>query len=228
MPTQRLGILGGTFNPPHLGHLAAASCALAQLQLDRVALMPSHTPPHKHAHDDPGAAHRLRMCELAVAEHAEHSRLLACALEVERRGASYTVDTLLSLRALHPDIQPTLILGSDAARTLPSWRSPVQILELARLAIAERSGDGRREVLAAIASLRFAPATAPVPGAPAEVVFLEMPHVDISSSMVRERTAHGGDLDGLVGPAVAAYIAQHRLYRAAAGADGAAAGALAS
>jgi nicotinate-nucleotide adenylyltransferase len=227
---QRVGILGGTFNPPHRGHVAVASCALAQLRLDRVVLMPSHTPPHKYAQEDPGPTQRLRMCELAVAAHAG---LSACALEVQRGGASYTVDTLLSLHDLHPNIQPTLILGSDVASTLPTWRSPQRLLALARLAVAERAGDSRAEVLAAVASLHAAPAPASDPaGLPAspvapEVVFLEMPRVDVSSSMVRQRAAQGGDLDGLVGSAVAAYIAQQRLYRTVAGGRGGALGAAA-
>jgi nicotinate-nucleotide adenylyltransferase len=199
-----LGILGGTFNPPHLGHLAVARCALAQLDLDAVALVPSHTPPHKRALDAvalAGPAQRLRMCELAV---AGHDGLSACALEVRRGGPSYTVDTLLSLHALRPDIQPTLILGSDVARTLPAWRAPARLLGLARLAVAERAGDGRAEVAAALASL----------GAGAEeVVYLQMPTVDVSSTIVRRRVAEGGDVDGLVGSAVASYIAQHGLYR---------------
>jgi nicotinate-nucleotide adenylyltransferase len=201
---RRLGILGGTFNPPHLGHIAVATCALAQLGLERVALMPSHTPPHKHVPEGPGPQQRLRMCELAVAAHAG---LSACALEVQRGGASYTVDTLLALRDLHPDIQPTLILGSDVARTLPTWRSPERLLALARLAVAERAGDRRADVLAAVATLGRAPG---------EVLFLKMPRVDVSSSMVRQRVAEGGDLDGLVGSAVATYIARQGLYRTAA------------
>jgi nicotinate-nucleotide adenylyltransferase len=205
---RRLGILGGTFNPPHLAHLALARCALSQLQLECVALMPSHTPPHKHALDDPGPAQRLRMCRLAV---AGEERLCACDLEVKRPGPSYTVDTLQALHALRPDIQPTLILGSDVARTLPTWRSPERLLSLARLAVAERAGENRAEVLAAVRSL----------GAAAEQVrFLDMPPLDISSSMVRQRAAEGGDLVEWLGPVMASYISRHKLYRAIAGTAG--------
>jgi nicotinate-nucleotide adenylyltransferase len=162
--------------------------------------MPSHTPPHKQASEDPGPEHRLRMCELALAGHVG---LSASALEVERRGASYTVDTLLSLHDLYPDTQLTLILGSDMARTLPSWRRPEELLSLARIAVAERPGDGRVQVQDALATLGVAPD---------RVSFLEMPPVDISSSQVRERVAHGESIDELVGSVVGAYIAEHRLY----------------
>lgn len=199
---MHLGILGGTFNPPHLGHLAVASQALSQLGSERVLLMPSHTPPHKLPRQDPGPAHRLRMCRLAVEGHAG---LQAGALEIERGGPSFTVDTLKALHA-SPDTnrsQPrlTLILGSDMARTLPGWRRAGEIVELADIAVAERPGDGREEVLAALESLG------------ARVAFLEMPPIDISSSMVRERVAQGEPVEDLVGPAVSAYIAEQRLYR---------------
>jgi nicotinate-nucleotide adenylyltransferase len=205
---QRLGILGGTFNPPHLGHLAIASHALAQLQLERVLLMPSHTPPHKSSQGDPGPAHRLRMCQLALEGH--QPGLGACALEIERGGPSYTVDTLLALHArAHPDadarrpssLRLTLILGSDMARTLPTWRRPGELVELADIAVAERPGDWREEVLTALEPLG------------ARVFFLEMPAIDISSSMVRSRVARGEPVHELAGPAVAAYIAEHQLYR---------------
>jgi nicotinate-nucleotide adenylyltransferase len=199
-----LGILGGTFNPPHLGHLAVAAHARAQLGLERVLLMPSHTPPHKPALEDPGPAHRLRMCRLAVEEGwagLDVTGVEASALEIERGGPSYTVDTLLDLDARDHSLRLTLILGSDMARTLSGWRRPEEIVELADIAVAERPGDGRDEVLAVLEDLG------------AHRVFLEMPPIDISSSMVRLRVARGEAVGELVGDAVAAYIAEHRLYR---------------
>jgi nicotinate-nucleotide adenylyltransferase len=199
---MRLGILGGTFNPPHVGHLTVASHALAQLGLERVLLMPSHTPPHKLPQHDPGPRHRLRMCELAVEGRAG---LRAGALEIERGGPSFTVDTLLALHAPSASHQPspqlTLILGSDMARTLPTWRSAGEIVELADIAVAQRPEDGREEVLAVLESLD------------ARAAFLEMPPIDASSSMVRERVSRRESVEELVGPAVAVYIAEHGLYR---------------
>ncbi len=216
LPPQQLGVLGGTFNPPHLGHLALARAAGAQLGLERVLLVPSCVSPHKRAVADPGPEHRLRMCELAI---AGEPHLEASPLEVQRGGPSYTVDTLCALRSLHPDASLTLILGSDVARTLPEWHRPVEVASLARLAIAARAGEGRAEALEALGSLR--PATSSIAGS-AEgaahgtqgegAVLLEMPEIPISSSLVRARVAAGGSLDGLVPPTVAAYIAEHALY----------------
>ncbi len=199
-----LGILGGTFNPPHRGHLAVAACARAQLGLEKVLLMPSFAPPHKPAREDPGPEHRLRMCQLAVAVDWKGigvGGIEASALEIERGGASYTVDTLLDIDARTPSSRPTLILGSDMARTLPSWRRPHEIVGLADIAVAERPGDGREEVLSVLESLDT------------RARFLEMPPIDISSSLVRLRAARGEPVGELVGDAVAAYIAEHRLYR---------------
>jgi nicotinate-nucleotide adenylyltransferase len=187
-PALRLGILGGTFNPPHLGHLALARCALAQLGLDRVLLVPSCVPPHKRAEADPGPEHRLRMCELAV---AGVTGLEACPLEVRRGGPSYTVDTLSALHSLHPDATLTLILGSDIARTLPSWHRQDALMALAGIAVAPREGDA---------------------GSVSGAVHLDLPEVPVSSSLVRARVAAGESLTGLVPPAVAAYIAEHSLY----------------
>ncbi len=205
-----LGVLGGTFNPPHLGHLALARCALAQLGLERVLLVPSCLPPHKRAEADPGPEHRLRMCELAV---AGIPGLEACPLEVQRGGPSYTVDTLSGLHALHPQASLTLILGSDIARTLPSWRRPQEIFALADIALAARAGDAPGEVLEALDLLR-PPGDADTAPAALPPALLEMPEVPLSSSLVRARVAAGESLDGLVPPAVAAYIAEHALYTA--------------
>lgn len=204
---RALGILGGTFNPPHLGHIAVARHALDELALERVLLVPAHTAPHKSDGDsasaggDPGPEHRLRMCQLAV-EGIEG--LAVCGIEVERGGLSYTVDTLRSIHANHPDVELTLIVGADIASTLSSWREPEQLRELAQLAVAARGGAARERVLGALAGAR--------------VRFLEMPTIAVSSSLVRRHIARGGAVEELVGPAVARYIDEHHLYRAGAGA----------
>jgi nicotinate-nucleotide adenylyltransferase len=210
----RVGILGGTFNPPHIGHLALARCALCELEVERVVLMPAREAPHKPVGEDPSAEHRLRMCRLAV---TGVEGLTTCALEVERVGPSYTVDTLRAMHARHGDIQLTFIVGADAARTLPSWREPGELLKLASLAVAEREGAGRDDVLRAVAAARSAPATAVESADETEpatgVSFLEMGTVPVSSSLVRERVALGESVEELVGEAVAGYIAEHGLYR---------------
>ncbi len=210
----RVGILGGTFNPPHVGHVALARCALRELRVERVVLMPAREAPHKPAGEDPGPEQRLRMCRLAVAGVAG---LTACALEVERAGPSYTVDTLRAMHASHEDTELTFVVGADAARTLPSWREPGELLKLAALAVAEREGAGRDDVLRAVSAARSASASAAA-GSPEEmgetdVSFLEMGSVPVSSSLVRERVARGEPVEELVGEAVAEYIAEHGLYR---------------
>jgi nicotinate-nucleotide adenylyltransferase len=213
----RIGILGGTFNPPHLGHLALVRHARDELGLERVLLMPAHSAPHKQDEGDPGSEHRLRMCRLAVEGVAW---LAACALEIERGGPSYTVDTLRAVHASHLDAELTFIVGADMARTLPAWREPGELLGLASLAVAERKGagsaaegGGREDVLRALAGLLAGGQPATTDRRSASVVFLGMPAIEISSSVVRERVARGGPVEQLVGGAVAQYIDEHGLYR---------------
>lgn len=197
--TVRIGILGGMFNPPHLGHLALAQAAATQLGLHRVLLVPVLVPPHKPAKWDPGADQRLFMCRLL----AKHAPLVeVCTLELERPGPSYTVDTLRVIHDNQPDAELTLILGADMARTLGSWREPREILKLARLAVAERDGVARREVLDALA---------PLAGAE-RVAFLDMAPRDVSSSEVRRRLTSGEPIEGLVGADIATHIAENELY----------------
>jgi nicotinate-nucleotide adenylyltransferase len=199
----RIGILGGTFNPPHIGHVACARAAADQLGLDGVWLMPVATPPHKRAEQDPGAEHRLALCRLAA---EEDERLSASALEVDRGGPSYTVDTLATLRADRPDDGFTFVAGGDMALSLPAWREPERVLELAGFAVAEREGAGREQIAAALRRLRGAD----------RVLFFELPRVDVSSSSVRDRVAAGESIQDLVPTGVARYIDQRGLYRRAA------------
>lgn len=195
----RVGVLGGTFNPPHVAHLVCAQEARAQLGLDRVLLMPVHTPPHKEAAGDPGAEMRLELCRAAVGgdEGVEISRL-----ELDRGGASYTVDTLRALRAAAPEDELTFVLGGDQAQGLPTWREPAAILELASLAVAEREGIGREDVRGRLEGL--------VP--PGRLRFFDIPRLDISSSELRRRVGAGRPIRHLVPDGVAALIAEHRLY----------------
>jgi nicotinate-nucleotide adenylyltransferase len=187
------------FNPPHLAHIALAQAAVSELGLSRVLLTPVLVPPHKPAMWDPGPEHRLAMCRLAVQDVPD---VEVCTLELQRPGPSYTVDTLRGIHAENPDAELTLIVGADMASTLGSWREPGEILRLSRLAVAEREGSVRRDVCEALAPL----------GARERVVFLEMAPREVSSSLVRRRIAAGEPIEGLVGGAVAAYVAEHRLY----------------
>ena len=207
----RPGILGGTFVPPHVGHMAVAHAALAQLALDRVLLMPANRNPMKGRGPASAPLQRLAMCRLAA---AGAERVEACGLEIERGGASFTVDTLRGIHGSHPDAALTFILGADTATQLPSWREPQALVELAELAVAARGGAARAQVSGALA-----PLAAEVPDAPARglrLAFLEMPEIDVSASEVRRRVAAGEPIADLVAPAVAAYIAEHGLYARAA------------
>lgn len=199
-----IGILGGTFNPPHMGHLVMAQEALDQLDLERVVLLPVAVPPHKEAREDPGGAARVELCRLAV---AADERLGVSTLEVDRGGASYTVDTLRELHELQPEHDLTFIVGGDMAQSLPAWREPEAVLALARLAIAERAGVRREDVARLLEPLHGGD----------RVTFFDMPRIDVSSSDLRRRVAEGRPIRYLVPDAVADAIARRDLYRTAAG-----------
>jgi nicotinate-nucleotide adenylyltransferase len=148
--------------------------AHAQLGLDRVILIPVASPPHKELTDDPGAEERLRLCELAV---AKDDRLAVSRVEVDRGGSSYTVDTLREIHASAPEDDLTFIVGGDMAHSLPAWREPEAVLELATLAVAERDGVARRDIAERLAPL----------DRPDRIRFFDMPRIDISSSDIRRR-----------------------------------------
>jgi nicotinate-nucleotide adenylyltransferase len=192
-------MLGGAFNPPHIGHLALAQEAHARLGLDEVLMMPMARAPHREIEPEPGAQVRLRMVELAVQGDV---RLNACPLEVDRGGRSYTVDTLRTLRDRGPADERFLILGGDAAAGLPSWREPEEVLRLATIAVAEREGWERERVLSALSGLAGGD----------RVVFFDMPRIDVSSSLVRRRAAEGLPVRYLVPDLVAEEIAERGLY----------------
>jgi nicotinate-nucleotide adenylyltransferase len=195
----RVGILGGTFNPPHLGHLVCAQEAYLQLRLDRVILIPARIPPHKPVEDEPGPEHRVALCRLAV---QGDERFAVSDLEIERPGPSYTVDTLEELHSKAPDTELFLILGGDVAAGLPRWREPERVLSLARVAVAKRRGTSRASVDAALHQLRG--------GEQAE--FFRMPRIGVSSTMVRRRVRVGEPIRYIVPDPVARYIHEHRLY----------------
>ena len=197
---MRIGIYGGTFNPPHLGHLVCAQEAYVQLGLDVVMLIPVFSPPHKPLDDEPGPEHRLELCRLAV---GSDERLAVSDVETSRPGPSYTVDTLEMLHANEPDSDLFLILGGDIAAGLPRWRSPERVVALATPAVVNRRGTPRARVAAALDSL---------PGrAPAR--FFSMPAIGVSSTMIRRRVRAGQPIRYLVPDEVAAYIDAKGMYR---------------
>ena len=196
-----LGILGGTFDPIHLGHLAIAEEARETLGLERVLLVPAAHPPHKPDRPITDAGHRLAMAELAVVGNPAFT---VSPMEIERGGLSYTVDTLAELRPDGDGVAPLwFILSAEALAGFPSWREPDRILELARLAVMPR-GEGER-VDAAWVAAHF-------PGRDDRVRFLAGPLLPISGSVVRRRVAAGRSIRYLVPDPVARYIADHALY----------------
>jgi nicotinate-nucleotide adenylyltransferase len=172
-------------------------------------MMPAHIPPHKRAEQDPGPEHRMAMCRLCI---ADADGLSVCALEIERGGPSYTVDTLQAIHSRHPNAQLTFILGADTASTLPAWREPARMLELADLAVAARSGADREDVLGTVEGLLAGGRPDTGDDRSTAIRFLHMPTIEVSSSMARERAARGAPIEDLVGAAVAAYIGEHGLY----------------
>jgi nicotinate-nucleotide adenylyltransferase len=196
---SRVGILGGTFNPPHLGHLMCARQAHDELALDRVSIVVAAVPPHKEVPDDPGVDHRLAMCRLVC---ELEPWLEVCELEVHRPGPSYTITTLREIDANQPGDELILIVGADMALSLPSWHEPRAIVGLASLAVAERSGITRAVVLEQVRLV----------SADAKVGFLDGPRLEVSSSLVRQAAHDGRQIRDLVPDAVADYIQERRLY----------------
>jgi nicotinate-nucleotide adenylyltransferase len=202
--TKAIGVLGGTFDPVHVGHLAVGQVALAALDLDRVLLMPASLPPHKLDRPITDEAHREAMLRLAIADHPgfEVSRL-----ELERPGPSYAVDTIASLAdesAAQRRPEPWFILSAEALRGFPEWRDPDRILALGRIAVAPRPGSDGADT--AWLEERF-------PGRSGRFVSLPGPHIAVSATEVRRRVAEGQPIGGLVPPAVERYIMDHHLYQ---------------
>jgi nicotinate-nucleotide adenylyltransferase len=195
----QVGILGGTFNPPHLGHLVCGQEAYLQLQLDRVMFMPARIPPHKPVEHEPGVAHRLELCRLAV---QGDERFIVSDLELSRPGPSYTVDTLDELNSSEPNNELFLIVGGDVAAGLPQWREPERVLALATLAVARRRGTAWASVESALRGLRGGE----------RARFFRMPQIGVSSTIVRERVRAKQPIRYIVPDQVAEYIARHRLY----------------
>ena len=198
--TVRIGILGGTFDPIHLGHLEAAAAAERALSLDRVLLLPSRTPPHRTAEPRASSFHRFAMTALAAAERG----MLVSDLEVRREGPSYTA---LTLEALHRDgfapAQLFFIAGSDAFAEVGTWYDYPRILQLANFVIVSRPGAPRPNDLIPTQSL--------ITGVPT-VMSVEANTPDVSSTDIRRRVGAGESIDGLVTPGVAGHIRRHQLY----------------
>lgn len=190
----RIGVFGGTFDPPHLGHVAVARAAAETVGLDRVLWVPAAIPPHRIGGALAGAGVRRRMVEAVV---REDRRFRLCTLELERGGVSYTVDTLRELAESHPSWSLFLVLGADQVEALPSWRGARAVMELACVVGVERDGRLPREV----------------PGYPEfPVLAVPLAPVAVSSSGVRKQAARGLSLSAMATSPVAALIRSEGLY----------------
>ena len=198
---MKLGVLGGTFDPPHVGHLELAEVAIEHLGLDRLLFVPAGDPWRKAGQPLSAPEHRLAMTRLAV---DSLPRVEVSTLEMERPGPSYSVDTLGDLLARYGlETELYLVLGQDALLDLPNWKEPHRIVALAWPAVALRS-PGR--------DLDLTELEAAVPGTSRRLVILPMSFVDVSGTAIREWARKGVSLDGLVPLAVEAYIKEHALY----------------
>jgi nicotinate-nucleotide adenylyltransferase len=196
-------VLGGTFDPVHLGHLILADVAREALRLDQLLLMPAAQPWRKSEREVTLARHRLAMLRLAVADNPAFD---VSTLEIDRGGPTFTVETLASLRAeMAAPADLVLLLGEDALLDMPHWRDPAGILRLARLGVAARPGSPPIDFDALERSL---------PGVTARVEIVPMPLIDISSTDIRRRVRDGRSVRYRLPRPVQAYIAEHHLYQA--------------
>lgn len=218
MAELRLGILGGTFNPIHLGHLVLAESFRERLALDRVLFVPAGAPPHKPSAAVTSALHRYAMVALAL---AGHGAFVAAGVEVERPGPSYSAETLERLAAEWTGARLFFLMGSDTFLDLPTWRTPERLGTWATLAVGLRAGSPfepeapeARAVLARLGGLawRRVPPAVPEALAPGDVALVETSSLPVSAREIRGRLAAGESVRYLVPLAVADYIAQHQLY----------------
>ena len=198
---MNIGVLGGTFDPIHLGHLLVAEEARARLDLAEVLFVPAGEPWLKANNAISPAEHRLEMVRLAIAGKAYFK---LSAMEIERAGPTYTVDTIAELQTqLGAGDELFFILGWDNLNQLPQWRQPSRLIKLCRLVAVPRVDSD----LPDLGSLEKA-----IPGLSQRVVLLDEPRVDINASEIRRRVAQGLSISQLVPEAVERYIKKHRLY----------------
>jgi nicotinate-nucleotide adenylyltransferase len=198
---QRLGVLGGTFDPIHHGHLVAAQEARHQLGLDLILFVPAGNPPHKPARPVSAANHRLRMVELAIADRPDFA---LSRVDVDRPGPCYTVDTLALLReAWGPRPIFYFIEGTDSLAEITTWYRPERLIQLSELAVVERPG----------AELDLDRLEEALPGLRKRLHWVQMPQLEISSTALRARVRDGRPISYLLPESVEAYIRDQALYR---------------
>lgn len=195
---ERVGIFGGTFDPPHRAHLAVARTAVAELQLTRLVWIPAAQSPHKAEEQPTDAVHRIEMTRRMVAQETCFELDLG---EIEAGGLSFTVDTLQRLKGAHPDWRLWLIIGQDQFDALPRWREPERLRQLARVAVYHRESMPTNQ-----------PASDDQENQRPPDVWLPGVRMMISSTDIRRRLMRGEDMDDVLVPEVSDYIHRHRLY----------------
>lgn len=196
---RRIGVLGGTFDPVHLGHLVIACEMQFELDLDLVLWVPAGDPPHKPDQVITQASHRVRMLELAL---ADREGFVIDRTDLERAGPSYTADTVARIQANHPEDRMFFLMGADSLRDLHTWREPERILAVAELGVARRP-DVEIDLEDAIERL---------PALRDRVTIVNVPLIGITSRDLRRRVAHGEPIAYQVPPDVERYISEHNLY----------------
>ncbi|KHD85221.1 nicotinate-nucleotide adenylyltransferase [Bacillus ginsengihumi] len=189
MKKKQVGILGGTFDPPHLGHVILANEVLQALKLDEIRFMPNQEPPHKMKVADVTNNDRLNMLKLAI---ADHPKFVIETIELERTGPSYTYDTMVLLKEREPDIDFYFIIGADMIEYLPKWKNIEQLVQLVNFVGVNR------------------PKYSHITHYP--ITFVEIPDIQISSSIIRERLYHNMSVQYLIADQVWDYIKEHHLY----------------
>ena len=201
---MRLGILGGSFDPPHVGHLLIAGDAFELLELTRLVFVPASVQPLKAGQAGASPEHRFEMVKRMVAGDA---RFEVDRIEIDRAGLSYSVDTLESFAARYPDADRFFLVGADAFASFSAWREPERIVRLARLAILRRPGTGSEN----------GPAQAEGhmndTRVPPDAMVLSTRLIDVSSTEIRERVRSDRSIRGFVPESVEQYILAQRLYR---------------
>jgi nicotinate-nucleotide adenylyltransferase len=196
---RRVGILGGTFDPPHIGHLILAEYARDTLDLERLLFVPAADPPHKRDEHKAAIEHRLAMLKLAI---ADNPRFEISRVDIDRPGPHYSVDMVRVIGEEYPDAELYFVMGGDSLTDLPRWHRPAEFIQQCKLVVMRRPDENvHAEMHDAI-----------LPGLSERVVMIDAPLVGISSTLIADRVGQGQTIRYLVPDSVLSYIVQNRLY----------------
>lgn len=198
---ERIGILGGTFDPPHIGHLILAECAADVMNLEKVLFVPAAEPPHKQNEVKTPVEHRIAMLERAL---AGNDRFRLSRVDVDRPGPHYSVEMVQIIQVEYPGAETCFVMGGDSLKDLPKWYRPYELIKHVRLAVIRRPG--------AEIDLQYLESV--IPGLSERVTFVDTPLLDISSTIITERRVQHRSIRYFVPDAVLDYIETHQLYGA--------------